>query len=491
MKNLDMVVSKDQIRESLMQALKDNDTEGFSTAMEQMAQAVAEDIRADYEQQANEQVAAADRAVLAARGVRQLTSEEKKWYQKFMDVCKAKDPKQALSGMSAAFPETVINAVFDDLRTRHPLLSRINFMQTNAAIKMFINTNENDKATWGDLCDEILKEAAGGIKAVDTGLFKLSAFLYVCKQLIVLGPEWIDRFVRETLYEYFGNGLEYGIVTGTGKSMPIGMDRQVGDDVVIVAGVYPKKELITIENFGIQSVGNLIAQMAVDDKGNFRVPTDLILLVNPADYYGKVMPGVMIMAPDGSWRSTMPFGIEILQSSAVAMGEAILGMAGKYIAFAGSSTEGNIEFSDHYHFIEDERTYIIKGFANGMPKDNKSFIRLDISDIQPPVFKFENVTYVPSSDATLANLKIGALTLDPTFDPDTTEYEVETENASNTITATPADAGATVKILVGDVEIPNGTAATWAEGENTVTITVTAEDGTTTEEYTVTVNPED
>lgn len=487
MKNLDMVQTKEQIRESLMQAIKDNDTEAFSTAMEQMAQSVAEDIRAEYASQAAEQTEAADRTVLAARGVRQLTSEEKKWYQKFAEVCQSRDPKQALSGMSNAFPETVINAVFDDLRSRHPLLSKINFLQTNADIKMFVNTNENDKATWGDLCDEILKEAAGGIKVVETGLFKLSAFLYVCKQLIILGPEWIDRFVRETLYEYFGNGLEYGIVTGTGKSMPIGMDRQVGDDVVVVAGVYPKKELITIENFGIQSIGNLLSQIAVDEKGNPRVPTDLILVVNPADYYGKVAPAVYIMAPDGSWRSTMPFGIEIIQSSAVTMGEAILGMAGKYVAFAGASKDGVIDYSDHYHFVEDERTYIIKGFANGMPKDNKAFVRLDISDVQPPVFKFENVTYTPSDDATLANLKIGSLELDPDFDPDEDEYEAETTNATNIVTATPADAGATVKVMVGSTEIPNGTAATWATGENVVTITVTAEDGTTTEEYTVTV----
>lgn len=487
MKSTDLTVTREQARENLMQALRNNDEKGASEAFEQIVNSIADDVKNDFTEQLAEQREAADAAALAARGVRQLTSEEKNFYQKFGECVKAKDPKQALSNMNLAFPETVINDVFEDLRTRHPLLSRIDFIPTNAAIKMFFNTNGYDKATWGELCDEIEKEAAGGIKQIDTGLFKLSAFLFVCKQLINLGPAWIDRFVRETLYEYYANGLEYGVVTGTGKSMPIGMDRQVGDDVVVTAGVYPQKEKITIENFGIQSIGNLIGQMAVDENGKNRVPTNLIMIVNPADYYTKVMPAIMIMAPDGTWRSTLPYNIKVIQSIAVAMGEAIFGMADRYVAFAGSSTEGNIEYSDHYHFLEDERTYIVKGFANGRAKDDKAFIRLDISGVVPPVFKFENVTYVPSDDATLASLKIGTLELDPEFDAAEDEYEAATTNATNIVTAVAADAGASIKVTVNDVEIQNGTAATWETGENEVVVTVTAEDGTTTGTYTVTV----
>ena len=487
MKSVDLNMTREQVRDEMMQALRDNNEEAFTNALDHMGECVANDVREEVAQTLSEQRDDADRIVLSNRGVRQLTSEERNFYQKFAEAIEAKDPKQALSNMNVAFPETVINEVFEDIRTRHPLLSRVNFMATTAAIKMFVNTNTYDKAQWGDLCDEILKEAAGGIKEVDTGLFKLSAFIYVCKQLIILGPAWIDRFVRETLYEYFANGLEYAVVTGTGKSMPIGMDRQVGDDVVITAGVYPKKDLITISSFSIQNLGNVIGQMAIDDKGNMRVPSNLIMLVNPTDYYTKVMPAIMIMAPDGTWRSTLPYAIDVIQSIAVPTGEAIFGMADRYAAFAGSTTEGNIEYSDHYRFKQDQRTYIIKGFANGFPKDNRSFFRLDISGVVPPVFKFENVTYTPSDDATLANLKIGSLTLSPEFDPDEDTYTATTTNATNIITATPADAGAAVEITVGDVVVPNGTAATWAAGSNTVTVKVTAEDGTTTETYTVTV----
>lgn len=85
----------------------------------------------------------------------------------------------------------------------------------------------------------------------------------------------------------------------------------------------------------------------------------------------------------------------------------------------------------------------------------------------------------------LSGLAIGALTLTPTFDPDTTEYTATTTNATNTVTATPEDDKATITILNGETAVDNGTAATWTEGTNTLTITV--KNGTAQKVYTVTV----
>ena len=87
--------------------------------------------------------------------------------------------------------------------------------------------------------------------------------------------------------------------------------------------------------------------------------------------------------------------------------------------------------------------------------------------------------------ADLSGLTIGSLTLTPVFDKDTTEYTAETTNATNTVTATAEDSNAVVTIMLGDAEIENGTAATWAEGENTLTITVANGDAVKT--YTVAV----
>ena len=69
-----------------------------------------------------------------------------------------------------------------------------------------------------------------------------------------------------------------------------------------------------------------------------------------------------------------------------------------------------------------------------------------------------------------------------------TEYTVTTSNNTNKVTATPEDENAEVTIMLGETEIENGTSATWAEGENELTITVS--DGTEETVYTVTVTKE-
>ena len=96
-------------------------------------------------------------------------------------------------------------------------------------------------------------------------------------------------------------------------------------------------------------------------------------------------------------------------------------------------------------------------------------------------------TETPS--AALSALTIGSLTLTPEFAAGTTAYTATTSNASNKVTATAEDEEATVAITLGEsTEVENGGSATWAEGENTLTIVVT--NGTETETYTVTVTKE-
>lgn len=87
--------------------------------------------------------------------------------------------------------------------------------------------------------------------------------------------------------------------------------------------------------------------------------------------------------------------------------------------------------------------------------------------------------------ARLSGLKIGALTLTPAFDPDVASY---TATTTNTITATAEAAGAEISILNGSTAVENGAAATWADGENTLTITVT--NGESEKTYAVTVTKE-
>ncbi|MBN2350300.1 MAG: cadherin-like beta sandwich domain-containing protein [Bacteroidales bacterium] len=90
-----------------------------------------------------------------------------------------------------------------------------------------------------------------------------------------------------------------------------------------------------------------------------------------------------------------------------------------------------------------------------------------------------NITVAPAStDAALSGLVTTVGTLDPVFNPETVTYDLELPDGTTsvTLTATPNDDNATVS-GDGEITVIPGTAV----------ITVTAEDGTTTRDYTVNI----
>lgn len=100
------------------------------------------------------------------------------------------------------------------------------------------------------------------------------------------------------------------------------------------------------------------------------------------------------------------------------------------------------------------------------------------------------ITRAPSPDATLSNIAISAGTLTPTFAPATTGYTASVGNAVTSVTLTPTvnEQNATVK--VNGTTLASGStssAINLVVGPNVITTTVTAQDGTSTQTYTVTV----
>ncbi len=73
---------------------------------------------------------------------------------------------------------------------------------------------------------------------------------------------------------------------------------------------------------------------------------------------------------------------------------------------------------------------------------------------------------------TLSGLKIGSITLTPTFDSDITSYSGSTTAASNTVTVTATDSEANLTITNGETEIVSGDTASWSSGTNTLTVEV-------------------
>nr|DAN91454.1 MAG TPA: major capsid protein [Caudoviricetes sp.] len=481
MKNLDLLKEqKTQIMQRMTDALRSDNPEKFAQAWEELQLNLQDTVMAEARGLMNQY----DTTVLAARGTRQLTSEENKYYDGLIQAMRSANPKQAIADYEPVLPKTVVDAVFDDLVQEHPLLEAINFQNTNGMIEFIVNTNSKQLSSWGVLTAEITKELTSGFKKINMTMDKLSAFIPVAKSMLDLGPAWLDRYVRAILGEALAFGLEEAIVNGTGKNMFIGMNRQVGTGVTVTDGVYPVKNTVKLTSFRPEVYGAFLAQLATDDNGNARAVTEVLFICNPTDYLTKVMPATTMLKPDGTYAGNVtPIPTRIIQSVQVPSGKAIIGLGKRYFAALGTAKSGKIEYDDSYHFLEDERMYLVKLYGHGEPLDNKAFVYADISELSPMRYLVEN--YAAPKSADLASLSIGSLTLSPAFAADKTEYTAATTNATNTITAAAQDGSASIEIKVGSTEVTNGGSATWASGSNTVTVKVT--NGSAVKTYTVTV----
>ena len=100
------------------------------------------------------------------------------------------------------------------------------------------------------------------------------------------------------------------------------------------------------------------------------------------------------------------------------------------------------------------------------------------------------VTRAASSNADLSALSLSSGTLAPAFAAGTTSYTASVSNATTSLTVTPTVAAGTSSVTVNGVATTSGNASgaiALAVGANTLTTVVTAQDGTTTKTYTVTV----
>ena len=379
---------KELMREELAQkfnsALESSDAEQVAQAFADMADNIQQEVLERAKDAAA--VEQMDAAALAARGLRQITSEEKKYYEAVIAAMKTETPKQALANLDVTMPKTIIEDVFDSLKAEHKLLSVIDFNNTTYVTEWILNKNGKQKAKWGDITAEFEKELSGEFEKLDMVMFSLTAFMPIAKSMLDLGPTWLDSYVRQVLQDALYVGLEEGIVCGTGVKMPIGMMKDI-TAAHADGEAYPDKTAIKVTAFTPEVYGGLIGKMAVSRNNRPRAVGEVIMVVNPVDYWQKVMPATTIQRPDGTYaNNVLPYPTEVIQSEEVPSGKAVLGIAKQYFCGIGTGKDGVIEYDDSYKFLQRERVYAGHLYGNGKPKDNNSFLVLDISELKPAAY---------------------------------------------------------------------------------------------------------
>lgn len=377
-------LTREELAQAFNEALKSEDTAQVAQAFADMAENIQQEVLERAKDTAA--VEQMDAAALAARGLRQITSEEKRYYEALITAMKSSDPKQALANLDVTMPKTIIEDVFDSLKAEHRLLSVIDFNNTTYVTEWILNKNGKQKAVWGEITAEIEKELSGDFEKLDMVMFSLTAFMPVAKSMLDLGATWLDSYVRQVLQDALYVGLEEGIVCGTGVKMPIGMMKDLNASRTDGAP-YPDKTAIKVTAFTPEVYGGLIGQMAVSRNNRPRAVGEVIMVVNPVDYWQKVMPATTIQRPDGTFaNNVLPYPTDVIQSEEVPSGKAVMGIAKQYFCGIGTGKDGVIEHDDSYKFLQRERVYAGHLYGNGKPKDNNSFLVLDISALQPAAY---------------------------------------------------------------------------------------------------------
>lgn len=344
-------------------ASEEEQVKAFSNMAEQIQANIITQARKEVNREMN------DNNVLTSRGANALTSDENKYYNAVI-------AGNGFAGVTDLLPPTVFERVFEDLTVEHPLLSKINFVNTTATTEWIISVGDVATAWWGPLCAEIKEILDNGFDKIQTGMYKLSAYIPVCNAMLDLGPSWLDQYVRTILGEAMALGLEAGIVNGSGKDQPIGMMRDVDNSST---DGHPEKTATPLTDLTPQTLANDV-MLPLTDNGKKSV-NDAILVINPADYWSKIFAATTYMTPQGAWvTGILPVPLEIIQSVAVPVGKAVTGRAKDY--FMGIGSEQVIRTSTEYRLLDDETLYYAKQYANGRPKDNTSFLVFDITGLK-------------------------------------------------------------------------------------------------------------
>lgn len=283
-------------------------------------------------------------------------------------------------------PETIIEDVYKDLVENHPLLSKVQFQNVKYLTKWLLSDGKIDTAVWGEINAEITKQIQSSFKSIDIFQGKLSAYVLIAKDMLELGPNFLDNYIRTILRESIALGLEYGIVKGKGKKgEPVGLVRDIHKGVSVNEETgYPEKTAVTVTKFTPLEYGKLVAKLVKTESGKTRIFDKVQLLVNPVDYLTKIMPATTVLNTNGSYVNDLfPFPTEVIKTSALSENEAVLCLLPEYFLGIGASKEGVIEYSDDFKFLEDVRTYKTKMFAHGRATDDTVAIKLDITNIDP------------------------------------------------------------------------------------------------------------
>lgn len=359
-------------KEAYTKLLKDENAteEQMQNAVDEMFTALQEDLTEKITAEA--QNTSMDTQVMVSRGSHVLTSKEQAFYNAAV--------KDGGFNDDEVLPETVQERVFEGLVKERPLLRAIGLKDLGAATK-FIYSEPTLAYAWKEIFGDITGQVNAAFKDEKITQLKLTAFGVIPKDMLELGPVWIDRYMVTLLIESLSAGLEYGLVNGRGPAQdePIGLLKNIKSD----GGVEDKESTGTLtfapSERGEVIVGELygvLKELSTDKEGESRkVNNKVAMVVNPIDALA-INARHTIQNAAGVFVTNLPYNFDVVESEEVPVGKAVFFVKGEYIAAIAGDYK--LRKYDQTLAIEDADLYTIKRFANGRPKDNKAAVVYDL-----------------------------------------------------------------------------------------------------------------
>ena len=371
---------RQEVKDKVKQLLDNAPADQKADAIMQSIEMIEEATHADLIQQV---VAEAERASHDAEfkkqlGLRNLSQEERKFYEGFKDI------KQSITANQIdIIPTEIIDRTLDDVKKASPILKLVNMAPAN--VKKWIVASHSGAAVWGGITDAIKGELSAEVSALNIELHMLSAYLVIPKAIRELSMEFVDRYFMAILSEAMQDGLVKGYLDGDGKTGPIGIFRQInttnGDGTQKAKTVSAK-----ITKFSPKGLAEVRKTLTNEGK---RVVSKLYLICNPADEAEYVDPCMYGEALTGGYVNKSFIEIEKIVDANCPKGKAAFTIEGYYTMGA---TGVRVNEYDQTKAMENADLIIATCYANGRAVDDNVAVIFDVTKLEEYVLPVTQVT---------------------------------------------------------------------------------------------------
>lgn len=407
-----------------------------------------------------------------------------------------KGSTRAITGGDLEIPVVFLDLISENMYRYSKLLNRVRVRSVPGQARQTI-AGTVPEAIWTEMCGAI-NELPFVFNQVTLDGYKVAGYVPVCNSLLEDTVSNLDlaSWIVEMISESIGLAEDKAILYGKGASshMPLGIvtrlaqeDQPSGYPANAPAWVdLHESNILSIDGdsmTGAQfwsaltlAAGNTFTRYsrgnqfwAMNSRTYAKLKSKVITFTASGDIVANLYGNLPIITGDVDVLEFIPDGD-------------IIGGYGDLYVWADRA-DIRIDQSEHVQFIQDNTVFRGKARADGMPIIPGAFVAININNTD--VTTAMDFAADTANDADLIDLTVGSYSL--SFNPDTLTYNVTATNASDAVTATPAQASAAVEISYGGKNVVNGSAVKWTADSTAHPMTITVKNGNSVKVYTVNV----